>query len=247
MATPRVLAPLQLDDPTPYRIADRDRLQHLLVRLARHPELVCLYPANDLATFALSALLHVGSDHLIFDAIPDERIEKKLQSSPQLICVSSLDRIHVQFNVVAPLSCRHEGRPALRTGWPLELLFVQRRDCYRLSAPVREPPICHIPQADGDEIAIPVADISLGGLGLTGPLPGIDAQPGLRLAACRLELPGVGIIPAELLVCATHLPNPRGEAHAQRIGCRFVQLSGRGQTLVLRYINQLERRRILHE
>lgn len=247
MANPRALSPLQLDDPTPYRIEDRERLQHLLTRLVRRPELVCLYPADDHAIFALSALLHVGDDYLIFDAIPDERIEKKLQSSPQLICISSLDRIHVQFNVPDPLGCRHEGQPALRTGWPQELLFVQRRDCYRLNTPVREAPICHIPQADGDEIAILVADISLSGLGLTGPLPGIDARPGLRLAGCRLELPGIGIIPAELLVCATHILNPRGDPHAQRIGGRFVQLSGRGQTLVLRYINQLERRRISHE
>lgn len=247
MADHSALAPIQLDDPAPFLIAERERIQHLLGRLAKRPELVCLYPAERREHFALSALLQVADDHLVFDTSPDERTNKILLDAPHLICVSNLDRIHIQFDAATPQSTDFDARRALHTARPESMLFVQRRDYFRLTVPARQPALCYLQQTGSDAIEAEVADISLGGLGLYGPLPGIVPLPGMRFADCRLELPEIGIVPIDLLVCATHDITPRGGQRTLRIGCRFMHLSGRGQTLVQRYINHLERSRITHE
>lgn len=240
------LAPLANGDTTPYRIEAEAQLQHLLLRLARRPELVCLYPQGKREPFALSALLQVNDDHLIFDISPDEGINRALEMAPSLVCVSLLDRVHLQFEAPAPRRIQHQGRPALRTERPKSILHIQRRDDFRLSIPSREPVICHIPTATGDsDLAVEVIDISAGGLALPGPLPELgELRTGTRLSGCRLQLPETGIVHADLLVCSFR---ENRLSHGTRIGCRFMQLSAGEQTLIQRYINRIERHRIAHE
>lgn len=242
------LAPIQLDDPAPFLVQDPEQVQHLLMRLARHPELVCLYPAERREPFALSALLHIAEDHLVFDASPDERTHKLLLSATRIVCVSSLDRVHIQFDAAHPEAITHAGQRAVRTARPDALLYVQRRDYFRLSVPTRQPVYCRIsPQGSNDFIKAEIADISFGGISLFGPLPSLLLLPGMRLPGCRIELPEVGVIQVDLLVCATRAITTRSDPRSLRIGCRFIQLTGSGQTRVQRYINRIERSRITHE
>lgn len=241
------LAPIKLDDPAPFLIQDPDEVQHLLMRLARHPELVCLYPAQRREPFALSALLHVAPDHLIFDASPDERTQAILLNAPSLVCVSSLDHVHIQFDAQAPQAFDFQGLRTIKTRLPAVLLHLQRRDYFRLGVPVRQHVSCRIPQHDDSAfVEADVADISLGGISLFGPLPSLLLLPGMRLSACRIELPEVGVIQVDLLVCSTRALIASHGPRSMRIGCRFIQLSGGAQTLVQRYINRIERSRITH-
>lgn len=242
------LAPIQLEDPTPFLIADNERIEHLLGRLTKRPELVCLYPATRREHFALSALLHITDQYLIFDASPDLRTNKILLDSPFLTCVSGLDRVHIQFDAPHAQRIDYQGQPAIRAEHPASLLFVQRRDYFRLTIPARQPVRCRIPLGDtGSFIDTEVADISMGGLGLLGPLPHLVPLPGMRLSGCQVELPEVGSILVDLLVCTTRDISPRSGNRTLRIGCRFLQLSGASQTLAQRYINRVERSRITHE
>ena len=238
------LAPISLEDPEAFLVDDREQVRHFLIRLTKHPELVCLYPDQHREPFALSALLHVTEDYLTFDASPDERTNKVLLNTPYMRCISSLSRVHIQFNAMNPEAVQHEGRRAIRTLFPESLLYVQRRDYFRLSIPGRQPLYCRIPQGDHDFIEAEIADISLGGISLLGPLPSLLLLPGMRLAGCQIDLPEVGCILADLLVCATRDIGSRTSQRNLRIGCRFIHLANREQTLVQRYINRIERSRI---
>lgn len=237
------LAPLTPDDQAHYLIQDPLQLQHLLVQLAKHPEIVCLYPPRRREPFALSALLEVGTDHLIFDASPDPQTQALLLAAPTMICVSSLARVHIQFEVLQPLAVLHDGRPAIRTQRPDHVYYMQRRDYYRLPVPAHESVHCHIAQSS-QLIEAEVADISLGGISLIGPLPGLHLQPGMRLEGCHLHLPPEIIVPVDLLVCTSRDLGTRGGRRNLRIGCRFAQLNGAAQTQLQRFINRLDRARI---
>ncbi|MDR3412335.1 MAG: flagellar brake protein [Formivibrio sp.] len=242
------LAPIQLDDPTPFLIQDMEQVQHLLTRLTRHPELVCLYPAERHEPFALSALLHLAEDHLIFDASQDERTQQLLLDATHIICVSSLDRVHIQFYVTRPQAITYEGQRAIHANRPEALLYVQRRDYFRLSVPANQWMYCQIPAHENAEfIAAEIADISLGGIGLLGPLPALILTPGMRLTGCRIELADVGTLLVDLLVCTLHTLTTRSDQHTLRIGCRFILLTGSDQTLIQRYLNRLERSRIVRK
>lgn len=245
MADHSTLAPITLENPAPYLIDSEVQLGYLLGRLTKRPELVCLYPQERREPFALSALLHIGGDHLIFDTSPDERINNALEKSPGMVCVGNLDMVHVQFETTSPVRIEYEGRDALRTSRPQSLLFIQRRDYFRLSVPARQPVLCHIPQGqDGDTLSVEIIDISLGGIALPGPLPFANLAPGTRLQDCRIELPETGSLQVDLMVCSLRENRLRD---GSRIGCRFMQLSGGNQTLIQRYINRIERRRLARE
>lgn len=245
MADHSTLAPIMLDDPAPFLIDSEAQLAYLLGRLAKRPELVCLYPHERREPFALSALLHIGDDHLIFDSSPDEHINNTLERAPGMICVGNLDMVHVQFETSTPIRIEYEGRAALRTTRPQSLLFIQRRDYFRLSVPPRQPVLCHIPQGqDGHKLSVEIIDISLGGIALPGPLPFANLAPGSRLQDCRIELPETGSLQVDLMICSLRENRLRD---GSRIGCRFMQLSGGDQTLIQRYINRIERRRLARE
>lgn len=238
------LAPLSLENPAPFLIDAEAQIQHLLIRLARRPELICLYPPKKREPFVLSALLQVTDTHLVFDSSPDEQINKTLEQAPKLVCISSLDRVHIQFDAPKPVRIEHEGRPAFRTGRPDFILHVQRRDSYRLDIPARHPVICRIPLGQADTwLDVSIIDISLGGIALPGPLP-MELAPGMQLQGCRLELPDTGCLEVDLLICSLQENRTRA---GTRIGCRFMGLSGGEQTLIQRYINRIERSRIARE
>ena len=245
MTENHTLTPLALEDSTSFLIDAEAQIQHLLMRLAKRPELVCLYPQKKRDPFALSALLQVADDHAIFDISPDEHINKALASAPALVCVSNLDRVHIQFEASRPALIEYDGRRALRTARPDKLLFIQRRDYFRLGIPSRQPVTCHIPQEHGDSyLSVDIIDISIGGISFSGPLPFMALVPGMKLRGCRLTLPEIGNLEVDLLVCCSR----ENRLHAgTRIGCRFMHLSGGDETLIQRYINRIERHRIACE
>lgn len=240
------LAPVVPDGPDRYLIQDPDQLRHLLLQLARHPEIVSICPAGQREPFALSALLEIGPDYLILDASPHEETQTVLLASPSLQCISSLARVHIQFEAAHPRACLHEGLAAIRIDYPQKLYYLQRRDYFRLTIPARQPVHCCIVH-DGNPIEAEVADISLGGISLLGPVPGLPLYPGMQVEGCRIDLPETGTILVDLIVCTLRETGLRAGRHNLRIGCRFAQLGGSEQTLVQRYIHHIERNRINHE
>ena len=245
MADHSTLAPLSLDDPAPFMVDTGAQVQHLLSRLAKRPELVCIYPPGKREPFALSALLQVADDHLIFDTSPDERVNKLLENASRLVCVSNLDRVHIQFEAPKPMRIEHKGLSALRAERPKNLLFIQRRDYFRLSIPARQPVLCHIPIGTIDNcLTVEISDISLGGIALPGPLPIPEAAIGMKLLDCQLELPEIGIVKVDLLICSLRENRLRD---GTRIGCRFIHPSAGTESLIQRYINRIERSRIARE
>lgn len=239
-------APVLLDDPAHYLVQDPEQLQYLLGQLAKHPEIVCLYPAARREPFALSALLEIAEDHLIFDASPDAQTQKQLLAAPYLLCVSSLARVPVQFEATQPQAILHDGYNAIRTQRPDHLYYMQRRDFFRLSVPTRQPVHCRIKDGEIGFIEAMIADISIGGVSLVGPLPSLILSPGMRMEGCQIELPEEGVLQVDLLVCTLRDIGLRTGRRNLRIGCRFLQLSGHNQTLLQRYVNRVERNRIAH-
>ncbi len=238
------LAPLMPDDPAHYLVQDPQQLEYLLGQLAKHPEIVCLYPSQRHDSFALSTLLSVADDHLVFDASPDAHTQAMLLASSLMLCVSNLSRVRLQFEAGQPQAIQYENRPAIRTQRPNQLYYMQRRDFYRLPIPAHQPVYCQLSQDTGPVIEADVADISLGGISLIGPIPSLDLRPGMYLDGCRLELPNTDIIRVGLIVCATRDLGLRAGRHSLRIGCRFAQLPGDVQTQIQRYLNRQERARI---
>lgn len=246
MPANQLLAPIQLKDPTPYLISNVDEIEYALKRLAKKPELVCLYANHQPHFFALSSVLAINSNSIIFDQGADPIQNQRLLESKSICCVAHLNSVHYQFEVNAINSILFNEKPAFESTIPTMILRLQRRDSYRLSVPLSTPLSCLIPigSEDGE---ISISDISLGGLGLLGYSPDISLDVGSILKNCRIELPQIGVITADIEICTNSEQLLKNGIRTLRTGCRFLNLSGTGQTLLQRYINQVERKRLALE
>ena len=87
----------------------------------------------------LSVLVAVANDHLILDISADDEINRKAVAAGKHFCVTTLDKVRVQFILRGFTLVSYEGRPAFRAMLPDEVLRLQRREYYRLIAPIARP------------------------------------------------------------------------------------------------------------
>ncbi|HEY4372989.1 MAG TPA: flagellar brake protein [Burkholderiales bacterium] len=178
-------------------------------------------------------------EELVFDAAPLALTNELITESRRTTFVSFLERIKIQFHTQRVEATFFEGKPALRTRLPESLMRLQRRNFFRVPAPIAKPLQCHIPLTGGSTLQFSVRDLSVGGLGMiAGPASG-EFKAGMVFHNCRIDLPGHGDVTVSLEVRNDQGGGPAGLS--QRYGCQFLNLSGPVVSLIQRYINQLER------
>lgn len=202
--------------------------------------------SNEGQDMLLTVVVEVSPDHLILDIGADEEVNRRVEAAERHYCIGQLDRVRIQFLLGRFNRIDHNGQPAFFATMPKEVLRLQRREFYRLSAPAARPLRCRIPMTLPDGRAgsfdAIVLDISVGGVGLTGFPEDLPLEVGQILTNCRIELPEEGIIETTLRVCQTGI-SFIGNQTRLRAGCEFVSLPGPKQTLIQRYIIKVERER----
>jgi len=195
----------------------------------------------------VTTLLDVNPEfeELIFDAAPDPAMAARLLESRRISFVTFIDQIKVQFLTQLVEPTTFAGKPALRTRLPDSLLRLQRRNFYRVPAPVKSTPLmCEIPLPGGVPVRFAISDISVGGVGIIAGPALADFESGTVFHDCSIELPGHGSFATSLEVRNNiGLAPGAGTQERFRYGCQFLNLSGPLVSLIQRYINQLERTR----
>lgn len=122
----------------------------------------------------------------------------------------------------------------------------QRRSFYRLMTQAVAPLSCYIP-VQGDELEIDLIDLSVGGIGILGYMPGLLLRPGMQYRGIRIELPQVGTLVADIEIRAAEDVTLRNGIHTVRTGAQFLKLSAPAQNLIQRYILLAERERLARQ
>ena len=172
---------LQADDYSRYLLRGRtDILFNLRGLIQKRAMLSAFIDAS--ADSFLTAIVALSPDenHLVLDAASDETVNRRVEAAEQLICVTQLDRIKVQFAARGIQRIQHEGHDAFRVRVPEVMLRLQRREYFRLTAPSSHSLTCLIPMTIGGEqreisVEASVLDISGGGLSITVPSEGMRA------------------------------------------------------------------------
>jgi c-di-GMP-binding flagellar brake protein YcgR len=242
---------MQADDYGKYLLQSRKEILFILRALQERGALITVY-FNQGSDFLLTTLLAVeGEDALVFDPGSSAEMNRKALAADKLIFITSHDKVKIQFTVSRLEKTRHEGREAFRTAVPETLLRLQRREYYRLTAPVGQPLKCLIPLrlADGSRTTVEttVIDISGGGLAVMAPPEGVEFETDHLFEDCRVELPEVGSVMAALRVRSVFEITLRSGTKVKRCGCQFVHLPGPMLTLIQRYILRIERERKARE
>lgn len=205
---------------------------------------------NEGRDMLLTSMISYKDNGLFLELSASSEANRKALEANKLFCVTQLDKVKIQFILRDLQRSETNGVPAFFAPLPDSVLRLQRREYYRLAAPVARPLKCVIPfpAPDGEPrvIDVHIADISGGGLGVIATPLDIPLEPGLELS-CKIELPEVGLVTGTIVVRSVFESVTRTGVKSKRAGCEFVKLPGSMLTLIQRYIIKVERERKARE
>ena len=245
--TPAVLEPGEYSQ---FMLRSRAEIAMVLRGLQDHVAQTTVF-FNEGKDMLITSVAAVATDHVILDFGPSSEMNRKALIAEKHFCVTSLDKVRVQFILRKFAQVDDRGRPAFRCNLPDEVLRLQRREFYRLITPIARPLQCKVtvPLPNGTEYshAAHIFDISGGGMGISAPPEQIPFITGMTLPQCRIDLPEVGSVTGALQVRSLFDIVLRNGARTRRAGCEFINLPGPMMTLIQRYIIKVERERKARE
>jgi len=227
-----------------YLVHSRQEIAQILRAIMRQNEIVTAYFDQGQAFFLTSVLeADPDSGRLLLDCGPDAEANRRALASNKFIFVTNQNRIKIQFSTANLEQIEFKGRPAFRTQFPASLLKLQRREYYRLVAPIRTPLRCIVPDVAGQRVEAEVADISVGGVGISGFPPAIALMEGLLLPNCRIALPEEGTVVTAMEIRNLQQSTRRSGQAVVRAGCVFVGIPAPHEAMIQRYIIRIDRER----
>jgi flagellar brake protein len=200
------------------------------------------YPGGQLVTRLLD--VDVRARTFTFDWGGVSNQNTGLLAAPRCKFHAAPDGVRVEFGVGTPRETKFEGMPAFEADFPEVLFYVQRREYFRVDAPVLDPYMCTGRFPDGAAFRFEVHDLSLGGVGMrTADVRVAELPMGMRFEDCELVLGSLGRLSLDLQLVshrATALPNG---TQRYQLGFRFLTLPGSAENTLQRLITQLEMKR----
>lgn len=182
---------------------------------------------------------------LALDYGSNENINQKLLKADRVVFKTQHNGITAQFSARSVIKAKLKGQPVFAVALPEDLLWVQRREYYRIRVPLGMPIECHYTDDEGETRTHRIIDISSGGVALADPDYAFDLEDaaGGVLHNCRITLPehGDGLVSLEI---RNQLPlNFDDPGAGQRIGCSFVSIGSDFEANIQRYIHYIEAQR----
>ncbi|WP_227816932.1 flagellar brake protein [Nitrogeniibacter aestuarii] len=241
---------LQSDDFARYLMRDATEIEGVLRNLIRKRANVTAY-LDGSRDFLMTTILDVRGNDVILDAPPNDVQLKKAELAEELICITQVDSVKIQFPLDGVDVTTHEGRPALEANLPDRLLRLQRREYFRLTAPVSHSLTCQIPvpgeNGRVNTFEARVLDISGGGVAIVVPPEGVEFKPDTEFVDCQIQLPDAGVVTARLRICNVFRVTNRNGISMLRAGCEFVDLTDKVASVIHKYILNVERERSARE
>jgi c-di-GMP-binding flagellar brake protein YcgR len=230
-----------------YVLKARAEIVHVLRDLIRTRAFNTVHMGGAQGTLVTTLLaVAEASGEILFDGSGNEALNRSVLEATTLKFVSSQDKIKIRFCTTAARTVAWQGGEAFAAPIPAELLRLQRREFYRVLAPVSRGVQCIVPVGADDKVRYVetrVYDIGLGGVAIIAQPGQIPAEFGTRYDSCRIVLPDAGHVVVTLEVRSTLEMKPASGKPAIRIGCQFVRPSTATSSLIQRYIMRMERDR----
>jgi len=202
--------------------------------------------SNHGKTFILTRLLEVDQRNgtLTFDWGGDAEANRQLLNSDRQVFVCAPEGVKTQFSAGRVQQVNYEGKPAFEVALPDEVIKLQRREFFRVPTRVSTPVECQIPAHASGPVVLPLFDISLGGVGLWLPdTSDAGYEIGTIFSGCQIDLKPLGVLVIDLEVRHHQPVLQRNGKQVLRLGCAFVGLSNATESLVQRFVAQLDRER----
>ncbi len=165
-------------------------------------------------------------------------------AAPKLIFHAAPDGVRVEFSTATARRTTFDGRPAFEADFPAVLYYMQRREYFRVEAPVLDPYICSGVLPDGERFRFEVHDLSLGGVALRTMDDRVASLAmGVTLHDVELHFSTPGKVTLDLkLVSHRQSATSKGDRR-YTLGFKFASMPGSAENTLQRLITQLEMKR----
>lgn len=230
-----------ITDIEKYFLHSKSEIVHKLRLLASSKSSLTGY-FNNGNEFFLTAVIDVLRDKniLVLDITHDSALNKKITEADHLVFKTKHLGISAQFNTSSVQTAKFQGEQHLACEIPEDLLWVQRREDYRVHIPMNNNAVCQIKNSEGTIEEYRIIDVSGNGLAIADENFALNYEAGDQLT-------DVNLIFEEDLSCTTNLViqnklplNFSSPAAGQRLGCQFVLLQPAFSTNLHRFINTID-------
>ena len=168
-----------------------------------------------------------------------------LVEADELVGVTYLDKVRLQFDLAQALVVHSEERAVLQTAWPRVMYRFQRRQSFRVPTLARHAPVAHLRHPALPDMVLPlrVLDVSAGGCALRVSHDVPPLTPGCRVAGVRVELDAETRFSAGLLL--QHVTSIIPGEHGVRIGCEWWNLEPAAARALQQYVNLTQKQQRL--
>ncbi len=233
------------DDHEDFTISSRESITRILLGLS--PGNVTLSGIfNHGKDVLLTAVLGVDLDEnaIYLDINANKERNQEFLRSPRIIFVAYADGAKIQWSTQSIEDVSFEGGPAFRVPLPETLQRIQRRTTFRVSTPIVQPVMCNIPVAPDRELALPLVDLCVEGIGVI--LPDV-ADPAIEKSArfehCSLTHEELYVNELTLAVQNIWQVTLKNGHISQRAGLEFLDVRQKDESLLQRFVFKLERLR----
>ncbi len=242
--TPKENHPVELLDSTErekYLVQSKIEIEFLLRELKKHGTLISVFFSETEAPF-LSNILEVNQDNIIIDASQHSEINHKAAQATHINVSTRHNKIKIQFSVDRMEPIHFDGH-AFKINTPTSVLRIQRREYYRLTTPVYQPVLCHIPSPHNPSqlLSASVVNISGEGAAILAQVQDAEFSLGAVFKNCQIMLPDMGRIYVSLQIKNIFDVTLRNGDKVRRYGCFFLDLNGYSVTALQKYIARMER------
>ena len=234
-------------DQSKYLIHSQLEIATVLDTLGKAGSMVTAYFGGG-SDFILTSIVAVRQERntVYLDFGADAAANQRALHSRKINFVAAHARIKIQFASDALRHARFDGRDVFAMAMPETLLRLQRREYFRITTPLSRPLVCIIAPQKAPVSApaeITIVDISCGGIAVIDASDPAGIDTGASFRGCRIVLPGLGEVSADIIVRSTFEVTFRNGVKHRRAGCEFIEMRERDRALIQRYINRLERER----
>lgn len=137
----------------------------------------------------ISKILEVSSTQLVMDFGSQTQENLSAQTASNIQFSAETQGAKVEFTLPKLQAVNYLNLPAFSAPLPSSLWFVQRREYFRITAPLNPFYFCHTKLPNGTLFDFRLCDLSLGGMGalVDGPLPEGLAE-GMRFSQVEIDL-----------------------------------------------------------
>lgn len=186
---------------------------------------------------------------MVLDYGPKEYLNNQLLNTDKTIFRTEYTGIKASFSGVGIKKVRHDGEWAFSMPLPKSMLWLQRREFYRIRSPIAKYSYCQVMLPEQEPIKLNIYDISVSGFSMLTydtPLAAQLLEIG-HFESCKLVLTDIGEGDISFDILYTCIINPPKLNKIEKLGCKFTQVQKTFDSTIQRYMQQIERENLVKE